>query len=174
MLTEYNTSEAPSASQFWKRKFDIHLDKSAWSRAKDVTRETRLLVLHWKILQNIYPTNIMLNKMEVKDNNKCSYCKDTVDFIEHFFFDCPMVLNFWKHIEDNIYHRIGYKFPLTNKDILFGVPKSGFSDNHYKYINNLILIGKMSVSIYKKTESALPLHYIFEREFGLRKHVICV
>ena len=75
----------PTASSFWVRKLGYITDRDAWSRAKQVTKETRLKVLHWKILHNIYPTNILLNKMNIEETNKCSYCNDIVDFIEHFF-----------------------------------------------------------------------------------------
>ena len=71
----------PTACAFWFRKFEFEIDNATWSRAVDTTNETRLRVLHWKILHNIYPTNILLNKMQVTENNKCSYCPNTVDYI---------------------------------------------------------------------------------------------
>ncbi|XP_076468368.1 uncharacterized protein LOC143299124 [Babylonia areolata] len=36
--------------------------------------ETRLKEVQWKILHNIYPTSILLHKMEIMENNKCSIC----------------------------------------------------------------------------------------------------
>ena len=49
------------------------------------TQETRLPVLQWKIMHNIYPTNILLSMMKVGENNRYSYFTDTVDSNEHFF-----------------------------------------------------------------------------------------
>lgn len=169
MLPEYNLTAMPCATQFWKRKFNIDLDKCAWSRAREISKETRLLVLHWKILHNIYPTNILLNKMEIKENNKCSYCVDTVDYIEHFFFYCPTVRTLWKFIEEKIYSEINHSIILTATEVLFGIAKGEILSKSYDYINHIILIGKMCISIYKKTESMVPLRHIFEKEFEIRK-----
>ena len=63
-----------------------------------VTKETRLLVLQWKILHNIYPTNILLYKMKVKYDQMYSYSNDVVDYIEYFFFDCPTIHKFMHNI----------------------------------------------------------------------------
>ena len=82
-----------------ERKFDFEIDLDTWSRVKVVTKETRLKVLHWNILHNIYPSNIMLNKMKVTENNKYALCPDKVDFIEHFFCECPTVKLFWKNVK---------------------------------------------------------------------------
>ena len=41
--------------------------------------------LQWKILHDIFPTNLLLCKMKVRDDQMCSYCNDVVDYIEHFF-----------------------------------------------------------------------------------------
>ena len=47
---------------FWRKKINIELDKNIWNIAYEVTKESRLRELHWKIVHNIYPTNIMLSK----------------------------------------------------------------------------------------------------------------
>ena len=76
------------------------LEQEVWIRNRRthvVTKETRLRVLQWKILHNIYPTNILLYKMKVRDDRMCSYCNDAVDCIEHFFFDCNDAVDCIEH-----------------------------------------------------------------------------
>ena len=58
----------PCANGFWHRKFGTEIDKHIWSLPSLVTKETRLRVLQWKLLHNIYPTNILLCKMKVRDD----------------------------------------------------------------------------------------------------------
>ena len=84
----------PCSLGFWKRKFGIEIDANVWALPKLVTAEVRLIVLQWKILHNIYPTNIMLCKMKVKNNKYCTDCRDQVDYIEHFFFECHVTKSF--------------------------------------------------------------------------------
>ena len=63
----------PCANGFWHRKFKIEIDKHVRSLPLFVSK-TRLLVLQWKLLHNIYPTNILLCKMKERDDQMCSYC----------------------------------------------------------------------------------------------------
>ena len=43
--------------------------------------------------------------MKVRDDRVCSYCNDVVDYIEHFFFDCPTIKKFWNYIEQYNYSK---------------------------------------------------------------------
>ena len=51
----------PCSINFWKRKLDYEIKESDWQMSFNATREIRLRVLQWKILHNIYPTNIKNN-----------------------------------------------------------------------------------------------------------------
>ena len=92
----------PCANGFWSRKSGLEIDKHIWSIPSLVTKETRLRVLQWKILHNIYLTNRLLCKMKVRDKQMCSYCHDVVDYTEHFFFDCPTITKFRNYTEQYI------------------------------------------------------------------------
>ena len=165
-----NNREIPCAQAFWQRKFNFTLDKSIWSVAYNACSETRLRVLHWKILHNIYPTNILLSKMKVTDNNLCSYCAHDVDYIEHFFYECSAVKPFWKYIENVVLVSFNVKLSITEKEVLFGVTKcKHVSGRIAKKINHILLIAKMSISIYKKTKSFLTLETVFQHSLRYRK-----
>ena len=62
-----------------------HKKTHTWLLCYKCTQEIRLRVLQWKILHNIYPTNILWSKMKVKENNKSPYCTGTV-VVTFFFF----------------------------------------------------------------------------------------
>ena len=158
----------PISQSLWERKFGIKIGKTDWNRAIVSTKETRLRVLHWKILHNIYPTNILLKKMKKEETDKCSYCPGVIDQIEHFFCTCRAVDSFWRLIESKIRTDFDVGIRLTVTNILFGVPYSSDLKGNYLVINKLLLIGKMCISIYKKTKSITPLIIIFERENQLR------
>ena len=55
---------------FWKRKFGIDVERY-FGNAIRACKETRLRLLHFKILHNIYPTtcNILLRKMKIKNTD---------------------------------------------------------------------------------------------------------
>lgn len=138
--------------------------------ARNTTKEVRLLELHWKITHNIYPTNILLQKMKVRDTNRCSYCNDEVDFIEHFFCNCEYIKPLWNYIEQNISSQLQKQITFSVTDILFGFNNNSFGIHEKRIINKSILIGKMCISIAKKTKCTMPLHLLFDYQLQLRAH----
>ena len=63
-------------------------------QAKQGINESRLQLLHWKILHTIYPTGIFLNKTGIQTSSKCSFCDDP-DYLEYFFWYCKNVHPAW-------------------------------------------------------------------------------
>ena len=58
------------AVNFWRHNLNIEVE-DYFLTAYEATNESRLRLLHFKFLHNIYPTDILLEKMGVKDTNKC-------------------------------------------------------------------------------------------------------
>ena len=132
----------PYAKGFWNRTFSVDLDRFQ-SNKRNKTPCITLEILH-----NIYPTNILLCKMKVKENNKCTYCNELLDCIEHFFFECPVVRDFWRYIEQHML--INVQVHLTAIDILFSIKCFDVGKIKLKKMNHVILIAKMYISIFKK------------------------
>jgi hypothetical protein len=110
----------PCSVQFWKRKLNVDISDRHWKVAKQVTTESRLRELHWKILHNIYPSNILLHKMGLANNAFCTYCLNTIDYLEHFFFECRKIRHLWKHVEQIIFKLHGITILLNLENVLFG------------------------------------------------------
>ena len=165
MLIERKEATVCAAS-FWKRKFNFDMTPLTWLMPQIATKETRLRLLQWKINHNIYPTNIMLSKMKVTENNKCSYCPETVDVLEHFFYECPIVLKFWHDIELYIQVHFHIHIKISKIVALFGMFNTNL-DELYK-INHILLLAKTCISIFKKTNSTQPLLDIFATQNALR------
>ena len=165
-----NETTKSCAQGFWLRKLNVVIDKSIWLIPHFATKESRLRELQWKIIHNIYPTNILLQKMKVTDTNKCSTCKDEIDYLEHFFFHCPPVKQFWIEIERFLLSMTGICTQLNVCDVLFGIRYVNLDEkNEIKNtINHVILIGKMCISIYKKTNASGSIFLIFEQQTRYR------
>ena len=101
-----------------KKKFNIDIDRNYWSAAFTATKETRLGTLQWKILHNVYPTNILLKKMGIADSETCNACNSgDKGYIEHFFYACDKIKPIWKIIETEIKARTN-KTVQINEQIL--------------------------------------------------------
>ena len=138
--------EIPYVCSLWKRKLGVDIDNVHWMKAINSTKETRLRVLHWKIMHNIYPTNILLFKMSIKNTQNCEWC-DEFDYIEHFFATCRLVKPLWKEVESQINVFIGKKIKLLNRNVLLGVTTNDeIAKKYIANINHAILFGKMVIS----------------------------
>ena len=108
--------------------------------------------------------------MGVRGDNKCIYCPSEIDYIEHFFYDCAFVKQFWKWMEGKILQSNYVLVKLSVIDILFGMQHYGnFDTRTVRHVDFMILVGKMCISIKKKTDSPTPLHIIFEQQLLYRK-----
>jgi hypothetical protein len=158
----------PVSSNFWLNNFNVVITKDDWLRAKRCTDEIRLRLLHWKIVHHIYPTNILLSKMGITRSHYCSFCPDKIDFVEHFFFSCTKISKIWKCVSARFQLKFEKEITFTPIDVLLGKRKLvDMSITEYSFVNNLILIAKMCIGIFRYG-TPLNIEYLFERELCLR------
>ena len=81
---------------FWRRIFGVDILDN-FKIAFNSTKESRLRLLHFKILHNIYPTNILLHRMGIKGSDQCDFCPQR-EVVEHMFIYCPRLEGFWSMI----------------------------------------------------------------------------
>ena len=161
---------SPISERYWARKLGTEFPKEAWVLCFTCTYESRLQILQWKILMNIYPTAIILSRMKVKPSEKCELC-NVSETIDHFFYLCPSRKKLWNKVEITISFIYAKCFLLTWKDAIIGVFSSDrFSKEEIKTINFIILLAKLSISksVYGSQQDPC---IIFENELTVRKIV---
>ena len=156
------------ASSFWSRKYNVEnaVLNNMWKTSCGSTKETRLIMLQWKILHNIYPTQILLTKMGISESNLCKVCKE-IEFIEHFFATCSTVSPLWKEIENQIAAHVGTRIHLEEQTIVLGYHPST-TCQYTKKVNHALLIGKLAISKVKYGTQR-NLIETFNSEASLRK-----
>ena len=161
----------PCSSRFWENKLNISISKDIWNIPISSTKESRLRELQWKILHNIYPTNILLTKMGLKHSNICSFCDNSIDFIEHFFYYCSKIKDIWTYVSDYFQSFFDIRITLNVKHVLIGIADKAelnLNQEQLVVLNHLVLIGKMCISKYKYG-TPINLRIMFEKEMLLRK-----
>ena len=56
------------------------------------------MTFQFKFLHRNIPTNTYLYKVSIKDNGRCSFCKNEPESLEHLFFDCPITKDLWNNL----------------------------------------------------------------------------
>jgi hypothetical protein len=163
------TSVQPCSIHFWHQKYGIHIRDTHWAVATKCTKEERLKLLHWKILHNIYPTNILLYKMGIKTSIRCETCGED-DYIEHFFWHCRVAKKVWCHCINYITKSTGSPISLEETDIIFGYSTDQLNARS-RFVNHVLLITKMVISKYRYGEK-FDICSLFDKEITLRQQFL--
>ncbi|CAH1777103.1 unnamed protein product, partial [Owenia fusiformis] len=128
---------------------------------RKVVDETRLWIFQYKVLHNILICNEKLQKMNIKESNKCPNC-NMRHTIKHMLWECEKNNEIWTRFSTYM-EKAGYKIKITENDILYGhKPK----DDGYIIFNAAILI--MKHALYTSfLENLEPSYYQFIEHFKL-------
>ena len=161
--------ESPLCNLVWDRKFGIRLSPLCWHLIAKI-KDSRLRVLSWKIIHNIYPTGVTLLKQQIRKSDICPHCtEDKTDTLEHFFVDCATVRPIWLEIRANILFHTGMLVDLSHQVILISpslipnIPRF-----QLLFVNQIIAIGKHCISKYK-ANNKVKLLELFQKELSVRK-----
>ena len=94
--------------------------------------------IHFKLLHRRIATNKLLFEMNIKQNNLCPYCTNTVETVEHAFLECIYVRTFWRDIENWLKRSIDNSIKIVEMEKIF-CPKNP-KDIIYKVINTAKIV----------------------------------
>ena len=95
--------------------------------------------LHWfqyRILQRSLATNDLLLKCGINQDNLCTFCQRVPVKIEHLFWYCNIIMEFWENIENWIYEKKQCLVNIDKKRAIFGI----CNQNEFNKPINYILI----------------------------------
>ena len=96
--------------------------------------DSKMRSFQFKILHRVLTTNIFLKKCKIKQDDKCTFCKNVPESIEHLFWDCSLVKKFWKNVSEKFKLYFNLNNYLNKKNVLLGVTQGG-----HKELANLII-----------------------------------
>ena len=120
--------------------------------------------IHFKVINNIYPSSEFLRLRFNFDRNECIFCKNEVETTCHIFYECNCVRNFWSQIQLWLERK---NIPIkleSHVDILYGMVLENKSDN---LLVNVILILAKHYIHYSKFFKSPPAFKGFINEFKL-------
>lgn len=56
----------------------------------------KIIIFQFKFLNRRLPTNSFLYKIEIKDNDLCTFCKEETDTLLYLFWQCKVTSHFWE------------------------------------------------------------------------------
>ena len=72
--------------------------KAAYLLTRQCTNSSRLIEFQFKLLHRRIPTNSFLQKIGLKESDKCSFCGVELETLNHLFWDCDETQCFWSKV----------------------------------------------------------------------------
>ena len=172
LVNRKDTEDQVVGLLFWERKFHENV-LERYAMTLKSTKEIKLREINFKILHNILTTNILLEKMKIKNSNKCDFC-GSVDTIDHALVQCERLESFWDFILQWINREFEITIPDTDLVKLFGLVRGdvdGWEKATIDRINHTLLIAKHAI-IKSKSSMYIPIEVVFEREAKTRSQYL--
>ena len=130
-----------------EEKWSLTLNKNFdWKTVHNMSfYSTKSSKLHWfqyRIIHRILGTNKFLFKIKIKQSDKCTFCSEVTEDIEHIFWTCHKIADLWIRLMDWIYNQTQIIIPFNMDIILFG--NLGKTENN-KIKNLIILLSKFFI-----------------------------
>ena len=119
-----NKNIVPTSQPKWERAFEnTQLNwKQIHSIPSKCCRNTKMHWFQYRIIHRIIATNDLLTKMNIRQDNLCTFCKLEQEKIEHLFWHCNVVNQFWGTIDQWIFEKNNYMVNVDKYRALFGIP----------------------------------------------------
>ena len=149
----------------WKKILNIEDDQwlGYFSFLKFTTRDTKLRWFQFRILHYILTTNRSVSKYIVNQNHLCTFCNTESETIQHLFWGCEKVKNFWNKLSSLVNERCKnvHNFSFSENLVLFGQSDFVYTDD---VCNLMILMAKFFIYRCKVQNTCINLKF-FIKEF---------
>lgn len=161
-----------SAQAKWNTLFPIdeHNLPDHWQllykRPYRVARTTKLQAFQYRLLMRIIPCNKYLYNIRIRQDDLCPNCGEQ-DTLQHFFFQCTIIHDFWTTIVQWFAQYGDLHLPLSLKNVLFGIPISSSKDKQANFIFLFVKFYLYRQRLFHQTKLEL-VHFLRELRANLR------
>ena len=114
--------QLPKCCARWTERINSEINWEKVFHKMSKIKEVKLKWLQMRIIHRILATNVILAKMKITENDKCSFCQKERDSIQHIFWQCEHTKRFWVQFEVLLKTcDVACNVKLTENIILFGV-----------------------------------------------------
>jgi hypothetical protein len=90
----------------WTEALNVILHWKEIYRLPFITaKSSKLRWFQYRIIHRILGTNSLLYEINQKPNDKCSFCLEEVETIEHIFWLCNKISKLWEDLDNWIFER---------------------------------------------------------------------
>ena len=162
LLTQ--SSNLPNCCAKWSEKYE---DEIIWKTVFLKIHKIGQVKLKWlqmRIVHRILATNVVLEKMKIAANAKCTFCSVHNDSIQHMFWECERIRCFWNRVESLLKEKcqVAVDVRFTEKLVLFGYENNVQMDTVFDFI----LLAAKSFIYRCKMNKCIPYVSAFRKQLN--------
>ena len=150
-----SNNDKPNCCSKWSEKLNCEMNwKQVFYKIQKI-REIKLKWFQMRIVHRVLSTNIVLKEIKERTDEKCTFCGQERESLEHLFWRCNVVNNFWMLLQQRFRNKcyIADRLKFTENLVLFGVDRNMVTD---KALDEILIVAKYF--IYKcKYNDCMPL-----------------
>ncbi|CAH2276107.1 Hypothetical predicted protein, partial [Pelobates cultripes] len=172
----------------WETSLGITPTLMEWEQAITYTKKSSKCVILWeayfKMLMRWYLVPSRIHKIYPNSPSICWRCNSSLGSIEHIFWHCPNLQNFWKDVQTTIRAICKITFPLSPEIYLLHIIPNLRDIPSRDAVLNILVAAKISIAAHwkdtkppslKETLGRVEVTYHHECEWakgGNRSHVL--
>ena len=140
---------------FWEQQLNKNLSIENWEKMREnifqITPLTKLKYFQYRLLGNKVTTNRLRSKWDVSCSDKCSFCKNQVETINHLMWECQIIKNLWNALSRWLKYITKVIVKFDNELIIC----NNAQGTNKQALNTIILCTKFYI-YYCKCDNKLP------------------
>lgn len=143
-----NTTVNNALKAIWERDLNLDFGDEEWGAIRKnsvkMSKDIRVRLIQFKILNRFYWTPSRLHKLGLKDTVECWRCRDpqSVGTLVHALWECFLIYSFWKQVHNWVSEMSRDDFPLCPRLYILGDPRQVAGCTCADLILTSIMIGK--------------------------------
>ncbi len=120
----FSSPKVPKSKQYWERKLNLTFSDNEWKMNCLIpfkcTMDVKFRWFQYRITNRILTTNTFMYKIGQRGDDRCTFCDEEPETIEHLLVDCKKVKPIWSKFQNWCYEKLHIPIVLQKREILFG------------------------------------------------------
>ena len=146
-MKDSHTHILDNAVDIWTSKLEVDIESFCLSKSFHFHhlhyKDTYLKYIQFRTLHHRFYTNEKLYKMGIKRSDKCSFCLESIDSVEHMLIQCPIIRNLWGCVRDWIEELGMQNYNITDSKIIIGDTENALCINSIILLTKKVIYGAM-------------------------------
>jgi hypothetical protein len=141
---------------------ELGIDKADWTniyKTYATLQDTKLKSFQFKIINNILPCNLYLNRIKRSDTDKCPTC-NKLDDLNHYLMKCDETATIWRQLTRWWQGLTNQEIVLNIADIIIGLTKRTENIIMRDQLNDIIMTSKWKIHANKQQKEVTCFYQI--------------